>query len=1230
MAKRKQKKNLKPVLAVVGAMFTFLILALPVTMKAMQTSLFESFGVVQLFSTEAPQEFNKYEELKFEYEMAMNHMQGIEMEIQQLEEKKKHLFEEMQSTKDEQHLKQFEMEVQDLENVSGQLHSELQRAQEKLQSLEGEMKQAKEAMEREEKEKHDKFEKEKEHDFDDKDLKDKQLLKEERERQKKLEEEKKHLHEKQLREEKLLHDKELKEKREREHQEKIEERKRAGEKFKEEHRIEERLQNSHSCKEQVLRKLANEGLTRKEINVAIERECTGDAERRVVDHRVRTERFDDARPDFPCEEEIMQKYKGRNIADEQLKAMINDICGVQVDEERHRVDLRMEDDRFKDRFEDKFDEKEMHMKDGLTDKEKEFFEYRFEDGFDGPFDEKFEEGKFRFEDEFEGAHDRRFEEGRHDIRPKEDLEMMRKHMEERLRMKKRDRELLRKEMERHGDHGGDHFGEQVEAEIEDSVEETEEALKAFENKLNRCEQYYNNDEKEKYMTCSRELDIMNFEQGSRDMDHHSRMMNQNAERFRKMVEEYKIEAQRQGAVGASEELEARVEKLKSVAANVASAKAEVDAIVEKMKANADSEDLHELMEEHEKARMKFEKEMEKMGEQDFHIPDEKFHEIDHQRIENFTGSSVDSYRGKLARAERIAEKFAQVGADISGLKDILGKGYVKINDAESRLQKGEDPETVLSDLEQQMDKTKRKYDRETARLRKELRQERIEQHLTQEEQKFIEEDDFMTEEDLKEQFEKHHSAAGYVDDMLDNMSEKEMRKMMKQFLRTNPEALKKFGELQEFGVAEEDLQRIAKNIDIDTFVERKEKVRDEMGLLKERLAKKHRAVRAELEEINKFVLKHPLSENQTELVQLKINEFIETDQRGELTEERIRNMKRWLHEDVKPQSVKELYLAGETVCIDRAPDEWDYEAMKFAAEHGVMEGRPGGVCDLAAKINVAEAAKAVVNSSPLEANDGVISGEWYAKYTSARGLDLPSDPAKLASRAEVVRALVKAFDPNMNDVPSEPYFKDIDQNHPSFKYIQWAAQNGIVKSGAEYPFFYDDATNRGQVATMIQRIMTWEAENASVDGHEFEEEFEEEDDENDPFAPQPEQDHSEGEVDTHIGGLQDSDPVAERRYDCIDPDFEGSDLFSQIETQANPYEGAATIGQKGGDPSAKPWDDRCAGATLREYYCVYGEGYLGDVGLHVERDDIRCEDLTGADGQPLSCLTDAQGFGYCG
>ncbi|MDP4007781.1 MAG: hypothetical protein Q8P68_01165 [Candidatus Peregrinibacteria bacterium] len=101
--------------------------------------------------------------------------------------------------------------------------------------------------------------------------------------------------------------------------------------------------------------------------------------------------------------------------------------------------------------------------------------------------------------------------------------------------------------------------------------------------------------------------------------------------------------------------------------------------------------------------------------------------------------------------------------------------------------------------------------------------------------------------------------------------------------------------------------------------------------------------------------------------------------------------------------------------------------------------------------------------------------------------------------------------------------------------------------------------------------------------------------------------------------------IQEAPQPCVDTDTPGSTFFTPIQTISQPTIPGKTIGQKGGNPSSQVWEDRCAGTTLREYYCFYGAGYQGTIGWHAERDDVKCSDIG------LECLTDpVSSFGYCG
>ncbi len=84
---------------------------------------------------------------------------------------------------------------------------------------------------------------------------------------------------------------------------------------------------------------------------------------------------------------------------------------------------------------------------------------------------------------------------------------------------------------------------------------------------------------------------------------------------------------------------------------------------------------------------------------------------------------------------------------------------------------------------------------------------------------------------------------------------------------------------------------------------------------------------------------------------------------------------------------------------------------------------------------------------------------------------------------------------------------------------------------------------------------------------------------------------------------------------CYDTDVPASSYFSPIPTTPQ----ASVPGKTSGDYGTMGVTlnkDRCAGNTLREYYC--------DTARHQERADIECDE------SGLSCLEDTNGLGYCG
>jgi|GEM_PF-4569681 len=95
---------------------------------------------------------------------------------------------------------------------------------------------------------------------------------------------------------------------------------------------------------------------------------------------------------------------------------------------------------------------------------------------------------------------------------------------------------------------------------------------------------------------------------------------------------------------------------------------------------------------------------------------------------------------------------------------------------------------------------------------------------------------------------------------------------------------------------------------------------------------------------------------------------------------------------------------------------------------------------------------------------------------------------------------------------------------------------------------------------------------------------------------------------------------------CWDTDYPGSTPFFPVATTPKPFDPGITYGQKGSNPNTQPWTDYCAGTTLREYHCKYGQNYFGNTAWFVEREDVKCEDKY----EGTSCLMDQNGLGYCG
>lgn len=84
---------------------------------------------------------------------------------------------------------------------------------------------------------------------------------------------------------------------------------------------------------------------------------------------------------------------------------------------------------------------------------------------------------------------------------------------------------------------------------------------------------------------------------------------------------------------------------------------------------------------------------------------------------------------------------------------------------------------------------------------------------------------------------------------------------------------------------------------------------------------------------------------------------------------------------------------------------------------------------------------------------------------------------------------------------------------------------------------------------------------------------------------------------------------------CFDSDSPAPSFFTPVATSPNKALGGQTYGDFG-TIGVTVNKDRCAGSTLREYYC--------DTPFHQDRADIDCEDFG------LECVLDANGLGYCG
>ncbi len=95
------------------------------------------------------------------------------------------------------------------------------------------------------------------------------------------------------------------------------------------------------------------------------------------------------------------------------------------------------------------------------------------------------------------------------------------------------------------------------------------------------------------------------------------------------------------------------------------------------------------------------------------------------------------------------------------------------------------------------------------------------------------------------------------------------------------------------------------------------------------------------------------------------------------------------------------------------------------------------------------------------ADSGIISGDANGNFA----------PQRTINRGEMVKILVNALNLDTSEVPENPTFQDVPENHWAFKYVETGYRAGIIKGVSSDAFGINNECTREQMATMFVRSL---------------------------------------------------------------------------------------------------------------------------------------------------------------